>query len=320
MKNKFKILIMICLSAISMGAHAQVWSTETQYIPSSSNSALISDASRFGYHYGDWSTFYMRDNDSSFFCSVLNVAMWLTVPTATKISLPQDFIITDFTRFLHYQGYIGSFQGTGMFGRAFNYNLPSYNYLQCFKLPAVNCLTGVAAGRISGENIPSISQVFAIGEKYNSILSPQSYLLEFYAESATGQDPYRYAPLLYDSLAGEQEIADDVILMGKHVVYATRDTRRQHADVNLRIADTHNVLLNTDIDYRWQFYLPSNEKLASEIRLVALDTKELVMAYVVKNKVDDKNYLCVNKINLSDFFAHNNTIVTHEIPIEDPCL
>lgn len=321
MKNKIKILVIafFCIIAPNV-TKAQVWSAETLYSPpSSSTSTLINGASRFGYHLGDWSTFYMRYNDSSYFCSVLNVAMWISVPNAYKIPLPQDFVIKDFKRFRYYQGFIGSYQGVGMLGRAMIYNSPTNNnQIRFFQFPAISCFNRVAIGIVSGVNIPTETQAFAIGERLNPGYPSQSFILEFYAENSPMF--YRYAPLAYDMISGEQEIADDVILLGEKVVYATRDTRQGHAAVNLRIADTHNVLLNGDIDSQWPIYLPPYEVLIGNIRLLALNEKDFVLAYIVYNTENYKYFLCVNKIYLPEFLAQNNAIVTHEIPIDPLCL
>lgn len=64
-----KSLVTGCLfGIISSGATAQ--SSLMTYSPSSSS--LIGDASRIGNHLLDYFTFYMRYNDSSYFCSELD--------------------------------------------------------------------------------------------------------------------------------------------------------------------------------------------------------------------------------------------------------
>ena len=113
MKNNIKILIVSCLIGIfADGAKAQ--SSLVTYSPSSST--LIGGSSRIGYHYYDYFTFYMRYNDSSYLCSELDAALWSPLPTAGKVHLDQDLVITDFSSIYGRQCFIGSYQGVGMYG------------------------------------------------------------------------------------------------------------------------------------------------------------------------------------------------------------
>ncbi len=160
-------------------------------------------------------------------------------------------------------------------------------------------------------------KIFAIGEKEFSKAPPQSCILEFYAQGGADFTPYYYAPLAYDPITLQQEIADDVITMDNYVIFATRDTRENHAKVNLRISDTTSVLLNGDIDNQWRFLLPSYYNLCSELRLHHLKDEYFTLSYIIHNEQDGKTLLCIHKINLYDFLAEYNTIVYGEVELEE---
>lgn len=319
MKNKYVLLSLIYfLFLLPSNIEAQIWSAETVYFPASSSiSTLKNSATRFGYHANDRSTYYMRYDDTSYFCSGLNVAMWISTPTSYKIPMPQNFVITSFEKFRNCQGFVGSYQGVGMYGRALSYNFTLYpNEIQVFKLPTVNILHRIAAGVSSSGYGLGLTKVLATADKTEPSRSSRiSNILEFYAEG-TANGPYLFAPLAYDPVTGEQEIADDVIMQDGYAIFATRDSRHNHAYVNLRIADTHNVLLSTEIDSQWRFLLQPNENVLGEIRLRPLDKDFFVMAYVVHDIVSDAFFLNIHKIILSDFLLGNNTIETHVIKLE----
>lgn len=288
---------------------------------SPSTSTLIGSASRIGYDDNYWSTYFMRYNDSSYFCSHYNYgywAPWAPSVTSTKIALPQSFVITDFKKFLSDPGYIGSYQGVGMYGYSLDYNLSSGNYLRIITLPAVDQLNRTAVAHPSGNNAVAGMKFFSIGEKENDPYSiPQSYILEYYL---WGNSTYLYAPLASNPTLNEQEIADDVITLGNYVIYATRDTREKHELVNLRISDTNNVLsTNTFIDYQRQFLLPPHENPYGKLRLLPLDEGMFVLAYTIFNDKDGEYYLCVHLIKHSNLPLGVFVIASHEIKINKEC-
>ena len=131
MKKTFKLFFFSCLFVVATnGADAQVMSVMGNFSPSTST--LIGSASRIGFDNGAWSTYYMRYNGSSYFCSHHNYGYWSPLApsvTSTKITLPQNFVITDFKKFLSDPGYIGSYQGKGMYGYTLGYNLYNNNYV-----------------------------------------------------------------------------------------------------------------------------------------------------------------------------------------------
>lgn len=321
MKNLFKILIVIYLIA-SAPSGAKGQSSLMTYNPSSST--LIGSASRIGYHLIDYFTFYMRYNDSSYFCSELDAALWIPNPTAFKATLPQNFIITDFIKFRAQYGVIGSYEGVGMYawtGINIQSN-PLYDHLYIFKMPTVDRLKRVTSIWEIQNSIPSSIKTFSIGEKSGSSDGPaRTHFMEFYAGGLNEFVPYYYAPMPQDSVhTGEAEIADDVITLSHYVVLATRDYRSGHAQINLRISDTANVLLNTDIDYQHQLWIHLNEKVVSELRLTPLKPDIFVLTYVKHNPLDNVYLLCTNKIILSDLLGGNNTIVSHEIKLDPNCI
>lgn len=288
---------------------------------SPSTSTLIGSASRIGYDDNYWSTYFMRYNDSSYFCSHYNYgywALWAPSVSSNKIALPQSFVITDFKKFLSDPGYIGSYQGVGMYGYSLDYNLSSGNYLRIITLPEVDQLNRTAVAHPSGNNAVVGMKFFSIGEKTDARYSmPQSYILEYYL---WGNSTYLYAPLASNPTLNEQEIADDVITINDYVVFATRDTRKKHKLVNLRISDTNNVLSsNTDIDVQWQFLLPSYEELYGKLRLLPLDDGLFVLAYTVFNTNDGEYYLCVHLIESSNLPTGIIVITSHEIKINKEC-
>ncbi len=321
MKKYYKFLVFVCLvSTISSGMKAQ--SSIMTYSPSSST--LIGDASRIGYHFFDYFTFYMRYNDSSYFCSELDAAFWVSIPNANRIYLPQDFVITDFKKIRTNQSFIGSYQDVGMYGWT-SLNVPvapiHYSYFQVFTLPAVDRLKRIATIWKLSNSAPSTPKAFSIGEKRALTDGPaDTYFLEFHAAGSAEFHPYYYAPMPIDPVTHDKEIADDVITLDHYVILATRDTRTSHAPVNLRISDTTNVLLNTDIDYQWQFQLPSYELLLSELRMYPVDNKYFLLAYTKFNFQNNGFYLCIHRISLPDFLANNNAIVSYEIKINEDCL
>ena len=205
-----------------------------------------------------------------------------------------------------------------MFGKAYYYNLVDNNYLRVIRLPEVNQLNRVAVAHPLGSTAIVGMKSFAIGEKTEfSKTMPHSYILEYYM---IGSATYQYAPLAYDPVFNKQEIADDVITLGNYVIYATRDTRPNHAPINLRISDTNNVLSsNTDIDVQWQFLLPSYEDLYGKLRLLPLDEGMFVLAYTVFNTNDGEYYLCVHLIKLPNLLAGINGITSHEIQLNSDC-
>ncbi len=320
MKYYYRIFILGCLLATAtIEAKAQqIMSVLADFSPSTST--LIGSASRIGYDDNFWSTFYMRYNDNSYFCCNYFFSFWSpsTSVAFSKITMPQDFIITDFKRFLDDPNFIGSYQGVGMFGKAYYYNLVDNNYLRVIKLPEVNQLNRVAVAHPLGSTAIVGMKSFAIGEKTEfSKTMPHSYILEYYM---IGSATYQYAPLAYDPVFNKQEIADDVITLGNYVIYATRDTRPNHAPVNLRISDTNNVLSsNTAIDYQWQFLLHSNEVIRGEVRLIPVDKGSFVVAYTMFKLNEREYYLCVHRIELLNLLTEQSCMISHEIKIDGYC-
>lgn len=313
MRNIIKIVIIIFFIAFaSNSAEAQLYSAQTTISPSTST--LIGNASCIGYHYNDRTSFYMRYNDASYICCTLNGALILPTPNSTKILMPQDFAISDFKKFRDLQGFIGSYEGVGMYGKIINLDIIASNLIiHTYKMPAVDRLNRIAIC------FPSYNKTkaFAIGEKaIPSTYSSQSYILEFYAEGESYSTPYRYAPLAYDPVSGKQECVDDVITLNSYVVFATRDTRNEHKPINLRISDTTDVLQNTDIDNQWQLDIKSYKHLSSKLRLIPLDDKHFILAYIINNVSNEKYYLCIHRIFLPDLLSGINSIVSHEIEIE----
>lgn len=314
----FAISILIAITATDV--KAQVMSAMGNFSPSTST--LIGSASRIGFDNGSWSTYYMRYNDSSYFCDHHTYGywpVWAPAISSTRVTMPQDFVITDFKKFLNDPGYIGSYQGMGMYGYSLGYNLYNYNYFRIITLPDVSQLNRTTVAHPTGQNATIGMKFLSIGEKTDYRHSnPQSYLLEYYLWANT---TYTYAPLAYNPQSNEQEIADDVITHENYVIFATRDTRSGYAPVNLRISDTNGVLINTSINYQWQFLLPDYDSLSSEVRLINLDGKEFVLAYTKCNRRENNAYyLCVHRIDLINFLSNNNSIVTHEIPINKRCV
>ena len=317
MKNIIKPLFLICL-VISLYSDLKAQSAIVSYFPSSST--LLGDASRIGYHYNNWTTYYMRYNDTSYFCVLYNPAIWIPTPSSDKIPMPQDFVIWDFKEYNSSPGYIGSYQGVGMYGWANSYNLfyPA-NYFRVFKLPAVDLLKRTAYIRVPNAEDEFMTKAFSVGKRVvTGSSSSQSYILEYYVDGSGMFAPYQYAPLEFNSTE-RKETADDVITIDHYVIFATSDTRKEHAPVNLRISDTTNVLSNGDIDYQWQFLLPSNENVYGELRLLFLDDHEFILAYTIYDSKRNKYYLCFHKIILADFLAGFNSIVSHEIQLEKDC-
>lgn len=298
-------------------AWAQFWSTEATFSPH--NTTLIGDASRFGYYYNNHSMYYMRYSDTSFFCNIVYYTVAST-PISSKVGMPQNFIIKDFKRFISHPGFIGSYLGVGMYGIAYSYNLPTNNTFEFFKLSAVDRLNRMAVIASAGINRFSYHlKAFAIGDKATAKGPRQSYIMEFYVQGNGFFDPYHYAPLPLDPVSDKQEIADDVIIVNTNVIFATRDTRGSHAPVNLRISDTNNVLSNPDIDFQWQFVLPSYQNVCSELRLRYLQDDFFVLSYIAYDSQEKKYSLYIHRISLNDFLAMNNTIVSHKLIIGGDC-
>ena len=320
MKNTIITLIVSCLLiGLQYDAKAQTnfWSSEATYSPH--NTTLFGANSRFGYHDNNKSTYFMRYNDSSYFCSTIYSTV-TTTPTSCKVPMPESLIINRFKKFHGYQGFIGSLQGVGMFGRTYIYNSMNTNYFEFFKLPAIDQLNRIAVIKeVYSNPMPVQLKAFATGDKVMAKGPKQSYILEFYAQGLGMYLPYYYAPLTYDPVSEKQEVADDVIIVRERVVFATRDTRSRHAPVNLRISDTNNVLSNTNINIQWQLWLPSNQELRSELRLRHLKNDDFLLAYIIYDTQLEKYFLCTNKINLNDLIILNNTIVSHKILIGTDC-
>lgn len=312
MNKIIKTLIVPCLFVF--GANdIKAQSALVTFSPSSST--LIGDASRIGYHYNNKSSYYMQYNDASYICCALNPALIIPSPTSMKITMPQDFVISDFKKFRLFQGYIGSYEGIGMFGFIWNVDLLDPNlYTYTFKLPAINQLN-----RIAVEPSSTKTKAFAIGEKLISGGIYQSCLLEFYAEGVSINAPYTYAPLVCNQLLGQQEFADDVIILEKKVVFATRYLSLGQQTINLRISDTANALGSSSIKIRWQLVEPFYEVLSSKLRMIVLDDSNFILAYTIYNEKDDKYYLCIHRVSLPDFLSGINSIVSHAIEINKDC-
>lgn len=234
--------------------------------------------------------------------------------------MPQSFVINEFRKFISYQGFIGSYGGVGMYGYAVSTTHTNVeNYIKTFKLPAVGQINRIATIESSNQSMGQQLKAFAIGDTCYNNAPSKSFLLEFFAQGNGELAPYYYAPLAYNPVSYEQEIADDVVTIGNYVVFATRDTRDRHAPVNLRISDTASVLQNYDIDNQWQIRTPSYQKVVGKLRLLPLANGYFVVAYVVFDLNDGKYYLCLNRILLADFLAQINTIVSHKIVIDKDC-
>ena len=322
MSNLYKYLFTgIVFIFWGSGVKAQHWSTMVSFSPSSST--LISDASRFGYHYQNWTAYYMRYNDYSYFGTLFYPVIWSNPPDFYKTQMPQDFIITDFKEFWPQMGFIGSYQNAGMYGYVYDHDLSlATNTFHIIKLPRVDLLKRIVYFEVPNPQYNVEGKILSIGERAVSSGYSRSYLMEFFAYYSSNEYPYqkyRCAPLAYDSITHDQEIADDVINLDHFVVFSTRDTRLGHTPVNLRISDTTNVLANSDINNQWQFFLPANRKLVSETRLLVLDDDEFVLMYITYDINLEKCYLEVHKIILPDFLSGNNTIVSHEINVNKDC-
>ena len=311
MKNNIKILVVILLiEIVSGGAKAQT--TLSNFSPSTST--LIGNASRIGYHNNNWSTFYMRYNNQSYFCSELNDAFYILSPGVYKVSFDQDFVIHDFKRFLGYQGVIGSYQGRGMYGRLFGF-LSTGNSCSfiTFKLPVVERLKRIAVVRQSIPDDAPQTKAFAIGEKeVSSRYLPQSYLLKFVATGPGMYTPFHYAPMAFDPNTGEQERVDDVIGFDKFFVFATVDTRRNHLPINIRVCDTTDA---TSINYQMQLGLNLFEEIFGELRLLHLNDDNFILAYVIFNRYENTYYLHFHGFKLTDFLVYKNAIVSHKVKL-----
>lgn len=319
MKNFIKILIFSCL-AFTLQDSIRAQSSLVTFSPSSST--LISGASRCGYNYGNWASYYMRYNDSSYYCIMHYPVIALPSPNSTKIQIPQDFVITDFKELWYRSAFIGSYQGVGMYGWAgyYNYAPQPINFFQLIKLPAVDQLTRTAYYMVSNGEY-DFNKACSIGDRRVSFgVSRQSYILDYFVDVGSQMGPYYYAPLAYDPSTGEQEIADDVIIIDNYVVVATRDSRSDHAPVNLRISDTSELLsANPEIDFQWQFLLPSYENVVSEIRMIPIKKDIFVLAYTIFDDIRSDYFLCTHLISLYDFLSGYNTIVSHEISSVKQC-
>ena len=320
MKNKTLFVIFLVAFA-SNTVTAQIISVRATMSPS--NSTLIGSESCIGFHYDNRSSYYMRYNDTSYLCCALNTAITLPAPSSLKISMPQDFIISDFKKFRNFQGFIGSYEGSGMFGLIYNIDILTTNLtIQTFKLPAVDRLNRIDVGFSSyySSGTHYMTKAFSIGEKsIPSTYFSQSYLLEFYAEGCGYYDSYKYVPLACDPLTGAGERADDVIIVDDYVIFATRDTRTGHEPINLRISDTSDVIGNSEIDYQWQLILPKEEHPVGKLRLIPLDDDTFILAYVIYNEIGDNYHLYVHRIALQDIFSGTNSIISHEIKIQKEC-
>ena len=318
MKKIFTILIINCfIGCFQNVAQAQLWSSKAIFSPN--NTTLFESASRFKYHHNSKSTYYMRYVDSAYYCTTIYYTV-TTAPLSIKYCLPQDFVINEFEKFINYQGFVGSKDGIGMFGRCYNTYLTLNASFQLFKFSVVDQLNRIAVVKAPSANkMLSQLKAFAIGDKTPVKGPKQSYIFEFYAEGIDVFAPYHYAPLPIDPISDKQEIADDVITVDHYVIFATRDTRGGHAPVNLRISDTTDVLLNSDIDIQWQFQLPSYQIVCSELRLRYLMDNDFVLSYIIYDVTEQKYSLYIHKINLDDFLLENNTIVSNKIYIGDDC-
>ena len=292
------------------------WSSIASFTPHSTT--LFADASRIKYHTNCHTTYYVRYNDSTYFCNTVYPTV-LSTPISSKIPMPPSFIITDFRPIWSLQGFIGSYQGVGYYGYAYHYYSLTNNYLHSFKIPDVDRLTRITTIDTRTSDDRAQTKAFAIGEKSNSKVPPQSYILEFYAYGIGELYPYMYAPLAFDPATSEQETADDVIDIDNYVIFATRDTRQEHAPVNLRISDTTSVLTNTDIDYQWRFVLPDNYGVVSELRLIRLQADDFILAYVIFDSQTNKYHLYTHRIILPDLLAGNNTVETHQMVVRGAC-
>ncbi len=314
MKKYCKFLFFISLAnCISYGVSAQ--SALSTFSPSSST--LIGNASRIGYHYSDRSSYYMRYNDTSYLCCAISDALVNSSPSSNKIPMPQDFVISDFKKFRVVQGFIGSYQGVGMFGRINEFDIlsPSLN-IHTYKLPAVDRLSRIAIGLP-----PNKTKAYAIGETFNQSAGVfQSFLMEFYAEGVNSNAIYKYAPLACNLSPGKQEFADDVITLNNYVIFATRYIRSGQKTISLRISDTTDVLSHSSIDFLWQLLTSSDEVLSGKLRLIPLDNNYFILAYIMFDGVISRYYLCVDRISLHDLLLGiNNSIVSHKIMIEKDC-
>lgn len=313
MKKYCKFLFFISLAnCISYGVSAQ--SALSTFSPSSST--LIGNASRIGYHYNNRTSYYMRYNDASYICCALSDALVISSPSSVKIPMPQDFIISDFKKFRAVQGFIGSYQGVGMFGHINEIDILSPSlFIQAFKLPAVDRLSRIAICLP-----PTKTKAFAIGEKeIPSAGINQSYLLEFYAEGAGSNAPYKYIPLVCIPESETQEIADDVITLGENIVFATRYIATKQKTIILRVSDTSAALSSIDIKIRRELLLQSYEILSSKLRMIPLDNVNFILTFIIFDERSNAYRLRVLKINLPDFLSGVNSIVSHEIRISKGC-
>ncbi len=320
MKKIFIVLVVCCIAlCLKKDVQAQIWSTQAVFNPHSTT--LIGDASRFGYYYNSWSNYYMRYNDSAYFCSLV---YWAIPSTAysNKVAFPPDFVITDFKKFYSHQGFIGSLQNEGMYGLTLPYSagiIP--NSVQTFRMSAVNRLTRCAFIEGRDVNQHPMVKAYAIGEIDVTGASPQRCIMEFYSYGDNVIDPYYYAPLAYNPEKGEYEKADDVIFIDNYVIFATRDSREKgHVPVNLRVTDTTGALTNGDIDCQRQFLIPDYYKLYSELRLVRLSgDDDFVLSYVAYDEHEKKYLLCIHKVYLVDVLNTYNTGSYCEIEIKKEC-
>ncbi len=311
MKNKS--LITIVLIAISFSSSAQYFSIKSNvssYFPNT-----FEEHTRVMYYHDDYALTFIDSLGAPYIIARLPYVYLGLTPTLVhfKMPLPNRLVFSEMKKVNVTPWFCGSQNGNGVYGRISTniYNLFSPTNVTWAKLSDMNNLKRHEYIRQMLD--PYHRRVYAIGETNTPQYRTHIVELEILGINIHENDPYLYAT------AHEKEYFNDLKLIADHIIYTTRDDRRDNYPVNLRLSQIENVLAGTEIDTQWQFNLDTTmESVIGEVFITRLETGGpfFEVSYIKYNSRIDKYILCMHKIILDDLLnLVCNTIVSQELVI-----
>ena len=316
-----KTIFIACLALASLNVSvAQIISYQANY--SSFFPSTNEEATRVLYHQSDLSLVYIDSVNHPYLCFNHTSAPFTSLAPLfyySTMNLPFQIKVNDMKKKLAFEFLCGNFTSIYDYNNYGYYARVSYqigvgipNALHLFQLDDIKNLKKAEPVITLYNDSITESRLFAIGETHNTWGSvDKNHLLELhiFGHGISESTPYPYATF------NTQETADDITSTSNWLAVSTRDTRADHAPINLRVSNLTQVLGNTEIDYQWQFFLSKDEKIVGKALLEHLQDDELEMCYIKYNAIENRYLLCLHRIRIPDLAIGNGVLGTQEFKV-----
>lgn len=314
-----KTIFIACLALASLNVSvAQIISYQANY--SSFFPSTNEEATRVLYHQSDLSLVYIDSVNHPYLCFNHTTAPFTPLSPLfnyTTSSLPVPIQITDLKKKSVFEFSGGSYHNSitplGFYGQI-QYSAITLQptSIRTYKLNEFNNLKKICpVPRFVNDSLLDL-RLFTIGETHNTWGSvDKNHLLELhiFGHGISESTPYPYATF------NAQETADDITSTSNWLAVSTRDTRADHAPINLRVSNLTQVLGNTEIDYQWQFFLSNQERPVGKVLLARLQDDDIEMCYIKHNAIENSYLLCLHRIRIPDLAIGNGVLGTQEFKV-----